>query len=83
MIMMAGLGRQDKSAAVGRAHVVGGVTLFDDCANVPCWRITPISQQFQCSMRHHLAYGKRPERGGEFVPGGEHAAKGLAEPNDP
>jgi hypothetical protein len=45
-------GRQDKSAASGRAHVVGWVGDFRHLAHPTYWRFLPKHQQFQSSERH-------------------------------
>ena len=51
-------GRQGKSAAFGRAHVVGFVEYFRHFKNWPCWRPARNTQQFQYQERHRLS----PER---------------------
>jgi hypothetical protein len=45
-------GRQDKSAASGRAHVVGRIGDFRLLARPPCWRFGSKRKRFQCSERH-------------------------------
>ena len=56
------LGRQDKSAAVGRAHMVGWIELFCHHIPPPCWRFRRKRQYFQEAQRHHrrAAPGSRP-----------------------
>ena len=51
-------GRQGKSAAFGRAHVVGFVEHFRHFKNWPCWRSARNIQQYQYKERHRLS----PER---------------------
>ncbi len=45
-------GRQDKSAAFGRAHVVGWIGDFRHLAHPTCWRFSLKRQEFQCPKRH-------------------------------
>ena len=45
-------GRQDKSAAFGRAHVVGWIGDFRRLACWTCWRFRQKHQDFQCPKRH-------------------------------
>jgi len=45
-------GRQGKSAAFGRAQVVGRIEDFDHIQYAPCWRFRRNCQRFQCSERH-------------------------------
>ena len=45
-------GRQDKSAAFGRAHVVGWIGDFRYLAHSACWRLSHKYQRFQCPKRH-------------------------------
>ena len=45
-------GRQDKSAAFGRAHVVGWIGDFRRLAYRTCWRFRQKHQDFQCAKRH-------------------------------
>jgi hypothetical protein len=45
-------GRQDKSAASGRAHVVGWIGVFRRLAYPTCWRFCWKCQRFQCPERH-------------------------------
>jgi hypothetical protein len=44
-------GRQDKSADLGRAHVVGFVEFLVHCQMTTCWRVFRIFQRFQRSER--------------------------------
>jgi hypothetical protein len=44
-------GRQDKSADLGRAHVVGFVEFLEHCQMTTCWRAFRIFQRFQRSER--------------------------------
>ena len=46
-------GLQDKSAAFGRAHVVGWIGDFRHLACSTCWRLSLKHQRFQCPKRHH------------------------------
>lgn len=46
-------GRQGKSAAFGRAHVVGWISCFWHLATSKCWRLRHIAEQFQFASRHH------------------------------
>jgi hypothetical protein len=46
---------QDKSAASGRAHVVGWIEDFRHLGHPACWRFRSKRQQFQCSDRHPSA----------------------------
>ena len=48
-------GRQDKSAAFGRAHVVGWIGDFWHPANLTCWRFRPKRERSQSPERHPLA----------------------------
>ena len=52
-------GRQDKSAAFGRAHVVGRVGLFGRSGDTPCCRFMHNSPRFQRPERHRL---RSPEK---------------------
>ena len=45
-------GRQDKSAASGRAHVVGWIGDFRHLATRTCWRFRQKHQDFQRAERH-------------------------------
>ena len=45
-------GRQGKSAAFGRAHVVGWISCFRHLATNKCWRLRQIAEQFQFASRH-------------------------------
>ena len=45
-------GRQDKSAAFGRAHGIGWVGDFRRLAYPTCWRFRQKHQDFQCAKRH-------------------------------
>jgi hypothetical protein len=45
-------GRQGKSAAFGRAHVVGRIEVFWHHVTPPCWRLRPKHQAFQQTLRH-------------------------------
>jgi hypothetical protein len=47
-------GRQDKSADLGRAHVVGWIGYFRHSARRTCWRSPLISKKFQRSERRRL-----------------------------
>jgi hypothetical protein len=51
-------GRQGKSAAFGRAHVVGFVEYFKHFKNQPCWRSSRNVPRFQYQERRRLP----PER---------------------
>jgi hypothetical protein len=44
-------GRQDKSADLGRRHVVGFVEFLEHCQMTTCWRAFRIFQRFQRSER--------------------------------
>lgn len=48
------IGRQEKSAACGRAHVVGLVDDFRHFKNQSCWRFAQNIQRFQSLERHRL-----------------------------
>ncbi len=48
-------GRQDKSADLGRAHVVGRVRFFRDWTDRACWRLRHKVQGIQRSERHRAA----------------------------
>jgi hypothetical protein len=50
-------GRQDKSADLGRAHVVGCVEFFQYCKIATCWRVARIFQPFQRSRRRRTPSG--------------------------
>jgi hypothetical protein len=52
-------GGQDKSAAAGRAHVVGWIGDFRHPANLARWRFRSKRQRFQFSERHLSARRKR------------------------
>lgn len=45
-------GWQDKSADLGRAHVVGWVGYFGHRSHGTCWRLPQKSSRFQPSKRH-------------------------------
>ena len=45
-------GRQDKSAAFGRAHVIGWIGDFRHLAHLTCWRLRLKRQRTQCPKRH-------------------------------
>ena len=45
-------GRQGKSAAFGRAHVVGWISCFRHLAANKCWRLRQIAERFQFAPRH-------------------------------
>src|SRR5208282_1986507 len=47
-------GRQDKSAASGRAHMVGRIGDFRHLAHLTRWRFLLKRQRFQCAERHLL-----------------------------
>jgi hypothetical protein len=49
-------GRQDKSAASGRAQVVGWVGFFYTSAHHACWRFRHKVQRFQVSERHRCHF---------------------------
>ena len=51
-------GRQDKSADIGRAHVVGWVRFFGISAHHACWRFRHKPQRFQRSERRRIHYPK-------------------------
>ena len=51
-------GRQGKRPARGPAYVVGKIEEFVNAANTRCWRFLQIAQEFQCSERHHLEFGR-------------------------
>jgi hypothetical protein len=53
-------GRQGKSVAFGRAHVVGFVEHFRHFKNWPCWRSARNIQQFQYQERHRLSLETSP-----------------------
>ena len=44
--------RQGKSAAFGRAHVVGWISCFRHLAANKCWRLRQIAERFQFTPRH-------------------------------
>ena len=52
-------GRQDKSAAFGRAQVVGWVGFFDTSAIRACWRFCRKGQRFQRSERRRRHFPRR------------------------
>lgn len=54
-------GRQGKSAAFGRAHVVGWISSFGYPATHLRWRLSHFSQQFQLTDRHRCIVN-RPSR---------------------
>jgi hypothetical protein len=56
-------GRQDKSAAFGRAHVAGWIEVI--CWHVawPCWRFRRERQSFQQAQRHRRSYCDQLESG--------------------
>jgi hypothetical protein len=45
-------GRQDKSAASGRAHVVGWIGDFRHLGHLACWRFRSKRQRFHSPERH-------------------------------
>ena len=53
-------GRQDKSAASGRAHVIGWIEDFLRLVHPTGWRFRAKRQQFQYSERHLGDQGRRP-----------------------
>lgn len=53
-------GRQGKSAASGRAHVVGFVDYFRNFENLPCWRSDRNIQRFQSPERHRQSSERPP-----------------------
>lgn len=55
-------GRQDKSADLGRAHVVGWVGFFGHWTNGACWRLRRKVQGIQRPER------RRPPFGGLLLP---------------
>ena len=50
-------GRQDKSADLGRAHVVGRVRFFGDWTNRADWRLCHKVQGIQRTERRHPPFG--------------------------
>lgn len=50
-------GRQDKSADLGRAHVVGRVRFFGDWTNRAYWRLRHKVHGIQRTERRHLPFG--------------------------
>ena len=44
-------GLQDKSAAIGRAHVVGRIGVLPRLPSLRCWRFATILKQIQSSER--------------------------------
>jgi hypothetical protein len=50
-------GRQDKSADLGRAHVVGRVGFFGDWTNRAYWRLRHKVQGIQRTERRHPPFG--------------------------
>jgi hypothetical protein len=50
-------GRQDKSADLGRAHVVGQVGFFGDWTNRAYWRLRHKVQGIQRTERRHPPFG--------------------------
>jgi hypothetical protein len=50
-------GRQDKSADLGRAHVVGRVSFFWDWTNRAYWRLRHKVQGIQRTERRHPPFG--------------------------
>jgi hypothetical protein len=54
-------GRQGKSAAFGRAHVVGWISCFRHLATNQRWRFFHFLKQFQLSRRHR-GISRRPSR---------------------
>jgi hypothetical protein len=54
-------GRQDKSAASGRAHLIGWVGDFRHLANLTGWRSRQKHQQSQCAERHLHNQGRRAQ----------------------
>jgi hypothetical protein len=53
-------GRQDKSAASGRAHVIGWIEDFRHLVHPTGWRLRAKRQRFQYSERHLGDQGRRP-----------------------
>jgi hypothetical protein len=53
-------GRQDKSAASGRAHVIGWIEDFLRLVHPTGWRFRAKRQRFQYSERHLGDQGRRP-----------------------
>jgi hypothetical protein len=51
-------GRQDKSADLGRAYVVGCIEFFEHSQVTMCWRMTRIFQRFQLSKRRRTPSGR-------------------------
>ena len=49
--------RQDKSADLGRAHVVGRVRFFGDWTNRAYWRLRHKVQGIQRTERRHPPFG--------------------------
>ena len=49
-------GWQDKSAAHGRAHVVGWVRFFGHCSHRACWRLPQKSERFQSLKRQRTCF---------------------------
>jgi len=52
-------GRQDKSADLRRAHVVGWVGFFGTSAHRACWRFCHKGQRFQRPERRRRYFSKR------------------------
>jgi hypothetical protein len=50
-------GRQDKSADLGRAHVVDCVEFPEHRQMTTCWRVVWFSQRFQRSTRRRTSSG--------------------------
>jgi hypothetical protein len=50
-------GRQDKSADLGLAHVVGRVRFFGDWTNRAYWRLRHKVQGIQRTERRHAPFG--------------------------
>ena len=51
-------GRQGKRPALGSAYMVGNIEEFVNAADTCCWRFLQIAQEFQCSERHRLKFGR-------------------------
>ncbi len=53
------MGRQDKSAAFRRPHVVGRIEDFRYLTHTACWRFSPKAQRFQRTKRHPWNWRRR------------------------
>lgn len=51
-------GRQEKSAASGRAQVVGWLGIFGHADNLAIWRFTAKGERFQDAKRHRILLQK-------------------------